>query len=170
VNPSTAIHRPSTRRRWLALILIVMGIAAFVLWPRPALELYTTPPLDSKGTRIQLLIPRGWYLKSYGRLDSIDSGYADFSMAQLKTWYPEWIRRFLKPDEECGLAVSVHAPSPDLEVGMEISSVRLLRVARLDKMVSSRHGTRYLYIVYSRRDSERFSRTYRQILDSVKVL
>ena len=44
----------------IALILVAGGIAAFVLWPRPALVPYTSPPLDSKGTRIRLLIPRGW--------------------------------------------------------------------------------------------------------------
>src|SRR5947209_7193011 len=89
--------RPRTRfRRFLPVILVAVGIAAFVLWPRPALQLYTTPPLDSKGTRIQLLIPRGWVQVSrYDRTGEV------FLMPQDSFgWLLDGVRKLVKSESK----------------------------------------------------------------------
>jgi hypothetical protein len=88
---STFNIQHSTRRKASILALLCAAvIAVFVLLPRgSALELYTTPPLDSKGTRIQLLIPRGW------RLEMTRDSPAHTSFKWLPqpfpTWYPTWL-------------------------------------------------------------------------------
>src|SRR5437660_315061 len=95
VNPSTIIHQHSTRRKGAILALLCAAvIAVFVLIPRgPTLELYTTPPLDSKGTRIQLLIPRGWYATQIIPWHKSRYKVTTVELAGRESWLPGWAQR-----------------------------------------------------------------------------
>src|SRR5438874_2604737 len=109
--------------RFIAVILVVGGIAAFALWSRPALELYTTPPLDSKGTRIQLLIPRGWHKGPPGPMARFRiENYALLLADKSEPWYPRWVQRLLHQEEDMSsLLVWVVDPDPRLKDTLELT-------------------------------------------------
>ena len=145
--------------RWIPVILVAGGIAAFVLWPRPALELYTTPPLDSKGTRIQLLIPRGWrtdYLVASGPMEW--DGPAVTSRPNV---WAQWLPWFSEKHAALELRrVRVHV-GPDYMLNEDTGYVYQLRDG----------GGKGLWdLSYHRSNNDEFRQTYQQILDSVKVL
>src|SRR5438105_2300411 len=60
--------RPKRSARWgasllvLALLVGVLAPAFYAARPRTELERYVSPPLDVRGTRLDLLIPSGWKL------------------------------------------------------------------------------------------------------------
>ena len=124
----------------------------------PALVLYTTPPLDSKGTRIQLLIPHGWkrsYLSRAGA-EAIDDGRS-------MPWLPDWANNLISHDGLILIGWSTSTDTvpdtPDYFYG-EWPAVFRAR--------SIRGGN--LTMFYWRPDRKRFRDSYRQILDSVKIL
>src|SRR5438445_6850921 len=80
-------------RRWIPILLIAGGIGTFIFWPRRELVPYTTPPLDSKGTRLRLLVPRGWSLSWVNPGDHFCNVMIQPTVE--KSWLPAWAEKVL---------------------------------------------------------------------------
>jgi len=150
-------------------MLAVVGIAAFALWPRPDLVPYTTPPLDSKGTRIQLLIPRGWLPDASTNAPKLP----EIRLIEIREldWLPDWARRIMRArdrDERAFLDIQLDR---QLRTDGPYEAIGL----RDGKGINARRrqpcpGGGTVLIWYVQVHEQGFDKETREIFDSVKVL
>jgi hypothetical protein len=159
----------------------------------PRLQRYVTPPVDARGTRVQLQGPPGWKLSPFPhRGISDEPTTAAFRLTPgdpLAAW-PVWLRRWVrrpwvpKVEERATLFVAVGplstTPRPWLYDGKirathfprSISEPAHLppRVYYAQRGVSSPDRRYWLRVSYHRENETAFEGTYRPICNSLRFL
>jgi hypothetical protein len=109
-----------TRAKWVALFSLALAAIGLWVWyvTQPALVLYTSPPLDNRGFRARVLVPRGWEIDE--RDSTISSGRLT-TQDRVTIWFrprplPSWLSRLLyrKADAKTEMCIDVAPKLNDL--------------------------------------------------------
>lgn len=182
MSPNPPDSPPPTRCRFIlfALVALVVAVAAYTLWPRPRLVLYTSPgyTLDGKTVRLQMLAPAGWNMGwSWVSFPPPVEAIVSDRPSERFQWMPAVIRRFLNSgDEFGGSLIVVHAPPGRRSVA---NGKIYVRSGRLPQNLGG--GTYYRAVLeltdhsgysisYTRTNRAEFEATYRQVCESFKVI
>lgn len=168
-----------SKRPILATLLALTALAVFTaLWLRGTkLELYTSPPLliDGQNVRLQALIPASWTVQS----NTVQVyGVGTFPGVKIgpparQRWLPNWLDRlFHAPKEqlaELSMAVGWNGSyNGAVMTGIwHITGPEELDAYAISRGIEMKPG---YYIYYLRGNKPDFDATYRQILDSFKVI
>jgi hypothetical protein len=183
-------------RRIPPLVTLFAALLAYLLWPRPALWLYTSPDVMVRGkpVRFQVLIPAGWkvtirrregeQIASYERVGIFSgiwsSPIAFAEPAEPYRWLPAWLRRWVAQERRDGGAFLVIDAQPagpgDANQPITRSHSKLVILAtkqgieyeHADREVVS--GRLKYHLHYVRPDAEAFDATYRQVCESFEVV
>jgi hypothetical protein len=163
-----------SRKRVAVALITTLSVAAVLLTlsARPELERYTTPPLDARGTRIELLVPTGWvpYTQELGPR-SDNSNMLHIITRKAPDWMPVWLRPFLHHEEYGYVAVTWSARQHSGMPKSWTHSVRHERQKdRFDIQAGgSAAGRGEWSVTYCRDNRDTFERTQRAVVKSVKI-
>ena len=177
--PTPAEGGPVARRivtlvlAWIVALLVVGVLGVLLALSRSPLERYVSPPLDAQGTRLELLIPRGWEREelladSNHMSDTLEVG---FSPRVQHGWFAAWFERLFRPHHEDNANLTVLYFPLDAGVaqgdlyGIRYASGTVMRIGyrRLARSQS-------VQVVYVRDDENAIHSTWPAIADSVRVI
>jgi hypothetical protein len=167
-------ERKLTVRRNFGLILLffefaALGFALLLTRLESPYGRYVTQPLDACGTRISLLVPRGWHLRfSPVKPLTATIAWLEFDPPEPALWMPNWARQWMHIRRENGGLYIAYERTYSGSFGQDIGPI----VSR-GRYSSTRSravpGIGSWTATYMRDNRSAFESTYGDILDSIRL-
>ncbi len=160
---------------WIAGLAVIAAIAAtYRLTRPPALVWWTSPAMGSSGKHARMLIPEGWelYMSFDSGMDSSWSAEYNFRPGNVLTSVLEWLLHTRRDSSSMRIEIVTygtqqqtlaHINTDTMVIGAAPNQHRARRLA------VARDRRAYADLTYERSNLTAFTRTYRQICNSLRI-
>ena len=168
---------PRIRATALVILFAALGVGLYWTWRirAAALETYVTSALDSRGTRIEVLIPSGWQLDKHpGNVFDPRARMFVFRPPDPAAGMPAWLRRILRIEGEDGEEVLIYSQDSGIKDAFSVFGTQGEYVSPRGNSRSSWRLVRledngFCVVVYKHSDLKTYKMNRSRICSSLRV-